>query len=286
MLRLASSICRRSHVRPLPLRSLSTVASSSTPSPTPPDCGNFEKPLAPAGNSNGTPNNVPNRTPPSRPPPPLREARFRMKKEISALPERKALLNLESYFNGIEDRSPPAPPSMAANSTTHSLPKAVLRPLLRSMLSTFLIHYNSRVASLCSHGYYTIGPCGEESLAPSVIGVEGTVALHYRHLSSNVMRQGAAEDGEWYDVLLDRARAHTVSCMDPVTMGGHCSLGGAGGDVIVTSTLASQCPPAVGRALGAGLASRVTGGGRKVRGRGRALCQLGERGDGKRALFR
>ena len=128
--------------------------------------------------------------------------------------------------------------------------------LSRSILSTFLIHYNSRVASLCGHGYYTIGPCGEESMASAALplGPSGSAALHYRHLSTNLARFEASTDSEWRSVLLGRARAHCVSALDPVTSGAHCALGGAPGDVLVTSTLASQCPPAVGRALGGALA--------------------------------
>ena len=41
-----------------------------------------------------------------------------------------------------------------------------------------------------------------------------------------------------------------MSSLDPVSSGNHCCLGGGELDFLVTSTLASQCPPAVGRALG------------------------------------
>jgi len=54
--------------------------------------------------------------------------------------------------------------------------------------------------------------------------------------------------------MLDRARGHVVSTRDPVTGGHHCAIGGGPFDFLVTSTLASQAPPAVGRALGVGLA--------------------------------
>jgi 2-oxoisovalerate dehydrogenase E1 component len=52
------------------------------------------------------------------------------------------------------------------------------------------------------------------------------------------------------EVLLDRARGYVVSASDPVTGGAHCAVGGGPSDFLVTSTLASQAPPAVGRALG------------------------------------
>ena len=52
-------------------------------------------------------------------------------------------------------------------------------------------------------------------------------------------------------LLLDRARGYTASRYDPVTGGVHCSIGSTlEQDYVVTSTLASQCPAAVGRALG------------------------------------
>ncbi len=41
--------------------------------------------------------------------------------------------------------------------------------------------------------------------------------------------------------------------------GKHCAIGGSDYDFIVTSTLASQAPPAVGRALSIGLANRLIG---------------------------
>ena len=58
-------------------------------------------------------------------------------------------------------------------------------------------------------------------------------------------------------VILDRARGYTCSTLDPVTGGKHCAIGGLPTDFIVTSTLASQAPPAVGRALGISLAQQL-----------------------------
>ena len=57
------------------------------------------------------------------------------------------------------------------------------------------------------------------------------------------------------DLLLGRARGYTVSKYDPITGGVHCSIGAPGSnydsnEYIVSSTLASQCPSAIGRALG------------------------------------
>ncbi len=84
-----------------------------------------------------------------------------------------------------------------------------------------------------------------------------TAALHYRHLGVSVARSLELRDGDLEGVLLDRARGYTVSINDPVTAGHHCALGGNQNDFVVTSTLASQAPPAVGRALGGSLASAM-----------------------------
>ena len=63
-------------------------------------------------------------------------------------------------------------------------------------------------------------------------------ALHYRHLATQMAR--ALQSKTMDEVLLDRARGHVVSSLDPVGGGVHCSLGGGAHDFIVTSTLASQ----------------------------------------------
>jgi len=82
------------------------------------------------------------------------------------------------------------------------------------------------------------------------------MALHYRHTATQVARQLRAGRA-MSDVLLDRARGHCVSSLDPVTGGAHCAIGGGPYDFLVTSTLASQAPPAVGRALGGQLCHRL-----------------------------
>jgi hypothetical protein len=74
-------------------------------------------------------------------------------------------------------------------------------------------------------------------------------ALHYRHLGCTIARQMQRGMGI-KQILLDRARGYTIATSDPVTGGVHCSLGGDPRyDFLVTSTLASQGPQAVGRAL-------------------------------------
>ncbi len=121
---------------------------------------------------------------------------------------------------------------------------------------TFSLHHESRIASLIGEGFYTIGPCGEELLSCIGLVLRKTdpVALHYRHLGAQIARQlktGRSMD----DILLDRARGYVVSSLDPVTGGAHCAIGGDAHEFLVTSTLASQTTPAVGRAIGITLAN-------------------------------
>jgi len=130
---------------------------------------------------------------------------------------------------------------------------------MRASLGTFLLHVEARIASYISEGFYTIGPCGEELV--SVLGLIGKetdpFALHYRHVGVQLTRQFQTRSEE--DVMLDRARGFTCSTLDPVTAGHHCALGGGKNDFYVTSTLASQCPAVMGRAMGIRLAPRLLG---------------------------
>jgi 2-oxoisovalerate dehydrogenase E1 component len=129
---------------------------------------------------------------------------------------------------------------------------------LRAGFMTMALHTQSRVASALGHGFYTIGPCGEELLAGigRLLRPTDAVALHYRHLAISIERSRAGGKSD-ADILLDRARGYTVSALDPVAGGVHCALGDTKHDYLVTSTLASQAPPAVGRALGINLASHL-----------------------------
>ncbi|KAJ9455383.1 2-oxoisovalerate dehydrogenase subunit beta [Diplonema papillatum] len=130
--------------------------------------------------------------------------------------------------------------------------------VVRAAYATSLLHVESRVASFLGHGFYTIGPGGEELAA--VVGAclreTDGMALHYRHTAAQVARQ-LKSGRDLHDILLDRARGHVVSSLDPVTGGNHCAIGGGKHDFIVTSTLASQAPQAVGRALGSALAYQL-----------------------------
>jgi len=148
--------------------------------------------------------------------------------------------------------------NIKAKSPRFALSPAEYKTALTAGLSTFAVHVQSRIASLNGEGFYTIGPCGEELIGGVGLALKSTdlTALHYRHLATQVVRQ--LKNGEPLDeILLNRARAHVCSKFDPVTGGNHCSLGPNETDFIVTSTLASQCPPAVGRALGLSLLNHL-----------------------------
>jgi 2-oxoisovalerate dehydrogenase E1 component len=118
----------------------------------------------------------------------------------------------------------------------------------------------ARVASVLGKGYYTIGPCGEELLGMLSLNLQphDLTALHYRHLATSITKQLLHTPRTIDEIILDRARGYTCSIHDPVTGGRHCSIGGTmETEFLVTSTLASQVPPAVGRALAIPLSHRL-----------------------------
>lgn len=130
-------------------------------------------------------------------------------------------------------------------------------------ISPAICYYNSeaRVASFLGKGFYTIGPCGEELVGLSSLHLseKDLVALHYRHVANSVTRQLMAQT-DTKTIALNRARGFTCSVNDPVTGGKHCSIGGnPKNEFIVTSTLSSQCPPALGRALAIPYAQQLLG---------------------------
>jgi 2-oxoisovalerate dehydrogenase E1 component len=131
------------------------------------------------------------------------------------------------------------------------------REVIAAGMATMVVHVESRITAAVGEAFYTIGPGGEELMACAGVLLRDTdaTALHYRHLATQVAR--ALRTKTMDEVLLDRARGHVVSMMDPVGGGVHCSLGGGDYDFVVTSTLASQGPPAVGRAMGAALARHL-----------------------------
>lgn len=144
---------------------------------------------------------------------------------------------------------------------------AQLDTAVTAAFATFTLAAESRVASALGKGFYTIGPCGEELLSPIGMLLRATdpLALHYRHLAPSIARRlsggadaGAAEaSGSLESILFDRARGYTVASTDPVSGGHHCCLGGGDADFLVTSTLASQSCPALGRAMGIALSNKL-----------------------------
>lgn len=105
---------------------------------------------------------------------------------------------------------------------TANLSREQLMQLVTAAMATFAVHVESRAAAVIGQGFYTIGPCGEELMAAAALAMRPTdaVALHYRHVGIQLMRQ--LMSGKGLDsILLDRARGHTVSSLDPVTGGAH-----------------------------------------------------------------
>mmetsp|Transcript_71883 Transcript_71883/g.191749 ORF Transcript_71883/g.191749 Transcript_71883/m.191749 type:complete len:733 (-) Transcript_71883:39-2237(-) len=142
-----------------------------------------------------------------------------------------------------------------ASSLLHlGLSQLDLRTVLDAGLATFFLHVDARIASELAEGFYTIGPCGEETLGIVAMALRDSdcAALHYRHVATSLARSLRA-GVPLEQLMMDRARGFTVSSLDPLTGGNHCCIGGPN-DPLVTSTLASQAPPAVGRALGSKLA--------------------------------
>jgi hypothetical protein len=186
----------------------------------------------------------------------LSAARCAAAAELEKLPE---VIERRRFGEQLRRGTCAPPPSGGRTLQDAGMGGAEALQALDAAFLTCLLHAESRVASALGQGFYTIGPCGEELL--SAVGValrpgEDCTALHYRHLATQLARQLRAGRG-LEELALDRARGHVVSSLDPVTGGVHCSIGGGPTDFLVTSTLASQCPAAVGRALGAGLASRL-----------------------------
>ncbi|KAG7358941.1 dehydrogenase E1 component [Nitzschia inconspicua] len=199
--------------------------------------------------------------------------------KIRDLPEVKAMSNLLGFLkelgHGTSNHSSShsnnmpikaIPSRFNEESYEHLLSREEYLLSLDAAMMTFLLHVNARIASMVGVGYYTIGPCGEEALASAGVVFENqdSTALHYRHTAISLSRQvqQRISNFEDYDSVLDdlilgRARGYTVSRNDPVTGGVHCSIGGGENEFLVTSTLSSQCPPAVGRALGYSMADEM-----------------------------
>jgi len=173
-----------------------------------------------------------------------------LKKDVLALPEVVSATSFTERLVAALNAGRPLPADLA---TLQEQPELVQRALTAAMATTHL-HTQSRIAAYSGNGFYTIGPCGEELLSVLALALRPTdpAALHYRHLGCTIARQMQRGMGI-KQILLDRARGYTIATSDPVTGGVHCSLGGDPRyDFLVTSTLASQGPQAVGRALAIG----------------------------------
>lgn len=180
--------------------------------------------------------------------------RQQAKQHIESLPEFRHLENFRKFLRERQQKNNRMDSAIELDLSY----KENLRTSLTAALATLLLHAESRACAFLGHGFYTIGPCGEELLAPLglILRETDSLALHYRHLSVQIARQlKSGKDME--SILLDRARCHVVSASDPVTGGAHCSIRGGPYDFLVTSTLSSQASPAVGRALGNGLAHHL-----------------------------
>ena len=173
----------------------------------------------------------------------------RLAPAVRALPEVVSATKFADRLDAALERA-----ARAGTSTSDTIVQAqpaTVRTALTAAMATTQLHTQSRIAAHGAYGYYTIGPCGEELLSTLALASRPTdpAALHYRHLSTLIARQ-LQRGTDLSDVLLDRARGYTTTTSDPVTGGVHCSLGGDPRyDFLVTSTLASQGPQAVGRAL-------------------------------------
>ena len=152
----------------------------------------------------------------------LEQLRQENENDIIALPEFNARRTLSQFLasGGTTSNSivPICPPPTGYK---HILSPTQMRITLDAAMATFHLHVESRIAALCGQGYYTIGPCGEEILASIGWALDpytDAVALHYRHLSVSILRQ-LRLGRKLEDIILDRARGHVVSKLDPVTGG-------------------------------------------------------------------
>ncbi len=178
--------------------------------------------------------------------------------ELEKLPE---VVQRAKFIDGLEKLNPALVDveNVQRRYIESGMPESVLRTSVTAAVSTFLLHVEARVASALGVGFYTIGPCGEELLAAvgGALAQSDASALHYRHVATALSRQLASPDKTLDGLMLDRARSYTCSTADPVTGGKHCAIGGLPTDFLVTSTLASQASPAVGRALGVSLSHHL-----------------------------
>ena len=92
------------------------------------------------------------------------DARAARSSEVDALLEVVELANFEQRLSsGALTAAAGAPLSLE----DAGIDAATFDLALRAGFATLALHSEARVASLLGHGFYTIGPCGEELLAAS-----------------------------------------------------------------------------------------------------------------------
>ena len=179
-----------------------------------------------------------------------KEAESRLE-EVAEVQQRD---EMEKWLRGLKM------PAVAQPNSKVDMSPETAKIVTQAGFASFLLHCEGRIASFVGKAFYTIGPCGEELMG--VLGAaarkDDAVALHYRHLAVQIARQLSSKEKTMDQICLDRARGYVCSTLDPVTGGHHCALGGGKYDFYVTSTLASQAPPAVGRAMGIKLANQLS----------------------------
>ena len=84
-----------------------------------------------------------------------------------------------------------APEAGPATAADVGMPADALRASVSAALATVAVHCESRVAAAVGEAFYTIGPGGEELLAPTGLLLKqgDSCALHYRHLAIQMVRQ-------------------------------------------------------------------------------------------------
>ena len=102
-------------------------------------------------------------------------------------------------------------PALPSTASLEAVGGDNLLRVVRGGMATFLMHAEARVASALGQGFYTIGPCGEELLGSIALGLrqDDAVALHYRHLATQVVRQ-LDGDRSMEDIFLDRYGAPVI----------------------------------------------------------------------------
>ena len=133
-------------------------------------------------------------------------------KDLRELPE---MVQLSRFLDEL-DAGTCAAPASSLTFEGVGMSKEECRTALTAGFATMVSHVEARAAAFVGQGFYTIGPGGEELLGAVGLLLRETdaVALHYRHLATQMARHLRYRPLE--SILLDRARGHVVSSLDPV----------------------------------------------------------------------